>query len=77
MVLHRYLTAMGTETGAGSPVEFADRDEISPDAAQSVNAVSAAGILRGDTEGRFHPKSFLTRAEAAVIFERLLPFCGG
>ena len=77
VVLHRYLTATGTETGGGSPVEFADRDEISPDAAQSVNAVSAAGILRGDTEGRFHPKSFLTRAEAAVIFERLLPFGGG
>ena len=74
LVLYRYLAAMGTAAGWSSPLPFADRDEISPDALSAVDAVSARGILIGDTEGRFRPKAFLTRAEAAVIFERLLPF---
>lgn len=73
VMLHRYLTATGTEAGGDSPLPFADRDEISPDALSAVDAVSARGILIGDTEGCFRPKAFLTRAEAAVIFARLLP----
>lgn len=38
----------------------------------AVSAVSAAGLFGGDQEGRFNPNSSLLRAQAAVVFNKLL-----
>lgn len=50
--------------------DFADDGEISPYAAESVKALSSAGIIRG-SEGYFRPKADITRAEAAVLLLRV------
>ncbi|WP_164716568.1 S-layer homology domain-containing protein [Paenibacillus whitsoniae] len=48
-----------------------DAAELSAYAVQSVAALVAAGIVQGDESG-LHPKQTLTRAEAAVMIQRLL-----
>jgi len=53
-------------------VRFKDEDEIDPAFREAVDAVRSMGILIGDTEGYFKPKSMLTRSETAVILNRLL-----
>ncbi|MOA67620.1 hypothetical protein D3C78_1948770 [compost metagenome] len=41
-------------------------------AKQGVNAALQAGIIRGKSSDRLAPKDYLTRAEAAVMIQRLL-----
>lgn len=55
----------------GDLSSFKDADAISSYAQASISALSAAGIVQGDATG-IHPKSNLTRAEAAVMIYRVL-----
>ena len=55
------------ELGGDSEVEFADASKIGDYAEAAVNALSAAGILSGDTDGYFEPDAFSTRAQVAKI----------
>ncbi len=57
-------TGQATEPTSG----YADREG----AQASVAQVSEAGILQGTADGRFAPKAYATRAEAAVMLKRLL-----
>lgn len=54
---------------------FADADKISNFAAESVEAMRQTGILNGRSQGdgtyRFDPKNSTTRAECAVVLQRL------
>ena len=52
-------------------VEFADSAEIADYARSAVNALAQAGILQGAEDGSFKPNGVLTRAEAAVILNRI------
>ncbi len=54
---------------------FDDYDDISPYAKQSVNFLSAKGIVCGSNH-KFYPKREATREEAAVILYRLLACLG-
>jgi arabinogalactan endo-1,4-beta-galactosidase len=50
---------------------FADQAQISAYAAEAVQAMQRSGLVRGIGQGAFAPKSHATRAQAAVILERL------
>lgn len=56
---------------SGSGTRFADQSQISAYAADAVAAMQAGGIIEGVGKGRFSPKGLATRAQAAVIINRL------
>lgn len=74
VMVHRLLTAerIALPTGTGSLQAFKDEQLISGYAAASVKALQASGLLQGSSNGRFGPKDLTTRAQAAVLVERLL-----
>lgn len=51
---------------------YKDTDEISPFAVHAMEKAVAAGIIKGKGEGRLSPKDDVTRAELAVMIERVL-----
>lgn len=51
---------------------FADDEAISDYAKDAVNALRASGIMSGKGNGRFEPKAFATRAEAAKMIHTLI-----
>lgn len=53
-------------------VTFADQQDIAPYAMESVQAMRQAGIIKGMEDGSFAPLANATRAQAAVVVERLL-----
>lgn len=53
------------------PVVFADKDDISPWAIESVERIAELGLMQGRPDGTFAPQDALSRAEAAVILLRL------
>ena len=55
---------------------FLDQHLIAPWARDSVNKLSAVGILRGTTDGRFNPEATITWAEAATMLARLKTYLG-
>ncbi|NPV73960.1 MAG: S-layer homology domain-containing protein [Pelotomaculum sp.] len=55
---------------AGIP--FVDGVLISPEDAGYIMALYQAGIIKGTPDGRFNPNSSITRAEMAVIMERIV-----
>ncbi|KJS13869.1 MAG: hypothetical protein VR67_02010 [Peptococcaceae bacterium BRH_c8a] len=56
---------------AGTAVKaFADAGAIAPWARDAVNAVAAAGIMSGYTDGNFKGTNHITRAEAVVTLDR-------
>ncbi|QMV44081.1 S-layer homology domain-containing protein [Cohnella cholangitidis] len=61
-------TGQATEPTSG----YADREAIASWAQASVARASEAGILQGTADGRFVPKAYATRAEAAVMLKRFL-----
>ena len=63
-----------TPAPSGTTTTFADEDKISDWARESVHAMQRAGIIQGDANNNFNPRSPITRAEAAVIFARSLGF---
>lgn len=54
--------------------DFTDYNDISADYQKSVNACVKAGLLSGMGDGTFAPKSNLTRAQAAVVVNKLNSF---
>lgn len=56
--------------------EFVDTADIADYAAEAVNALNANGIVNGMPDGRFMPAGFATRAQTAVIIERLMKHMG-
>jgi len=60
-----------TEGSAVPPAPFSDVAETSA-YEYPIAVVAAAGLLEGYPDGSFRPKGFLTRAEAATAFVRLL-----
>ncbi|WP_053372151.1 glycosyl hydrolase 53 family protein [Paenibacillus sp. FJAT-27812] len=54
-----------------SPEAFTDQAQISAYASEAVQAMQQSGLVLGVGQGAFAPKSHATRAQAAVILERL------
>lgn len=57
-------------------MKFTDSAEIADYARSAVNALAQAGILQGTEDGFFRPNGVLTRAEAAVILNRIMEGLG-
>lgn len=62
------LSPVGTVTMSPDFTDFAD---VSSDYQSSVNACVKAGLLAGMGDGTFAPKATLTRAQAAVVINKL------
>ena len=71
------LIALYLSLPIGSDSGLADADEISPWAAEYVDCCVAAGLVIGDSDRYFRPFDSLTRAESAVIVDRILNREGG
>jgi hypothetical protein len=54
------------------PVDFDDADEISDYAAEYVARMYTSGIMTGRSGNNFCPESSVTKAEIAVIINRLM-----
>lgn len=59
---------------AENQVQFADAVEISGYAREAVDSLRISGILNGDSNLRFNPKSFAKRAEVAKVLGMLLEY---
>ena len=74
-LLNRYISYACIELEAtGSAAEFTDADDISSWAKSDVSAMQSFGIVMGEEDGAgfmFRPGSNATRAEVAVMFQRL------
>ena len=53
-------------------IAFNDADELSSWSVEYVKKAVGLKLISGFDDGGFHPKSQLTRAEAAVVIKRLL-----
>lgn len=74
-LLQRYcaVVGLGDSTGAeGMAVrEFTDYDSIQEYAHVSIQFCMKNGILRGNADGTFHPKGYVTRAECAQMITNI------
>lgn len=66
-----YRTMLDASVNMDAEAEFSDSNAVSDYAKESVKKLCGAGIING-SDGKFNPKSNLTRAEAAAIISRLL-----
>lgn len=57
-------------------IKFTDSADAAEYAIEAVKALNAAGIINGMPDGSFMPESFATRAQTAVIIERLMKHMG-
>ncbi len=75
-MLDRCLFSMDVPVVEGAGPDFADVSEIPSWARESVKRLAVAGVVVGDTDGRFYPGRSLTRAEAATLTLRVLGLVG-
>ena len=69
-VITRYLLMRGKQTKGGSVKGYKDAGQISRWAVDGVGLCTMLGILKGSS-GYFMPKQPLTRAQTAVVLQRL------
>lgn len=70
VAVYNALKASGQITAAQASA-YADDAKISADAKEAVTSLKAAGIMSGNNN-EFNPKQSVTRAEAAVVLNRIL-----
>ena len=67
------LIARGLSLGGKSDLSvFSDSDKIADYAFDCVSAMIATGLIKGNSDGTLNPLGNTTRAEAAVIMQRIL-----
>lgn len=74
LTIYNFLNYMGYDISVGEQETFADDSDISSWAKDAVYTLKGIGIVNGDTNGNYNPKSNLTRAELATMLERLVDF---
>ncbi|MBB6634426.1 S-layer homology domain-containing protein [Cohnella thailandensis] len=79
MELVRQSLENGSSSAVGAPPSasanlagFADAGRVSPWAAEALNRLLSEGILNGTSETSLSPQGLATRAEGAVLLERML-----
>ncbi len=77
VAVHNYLEYTGYDITPNNKVLFADDSKISEDAKDAVYTLKAIGIVNGDLNNNYNPKSNLTRGELAAILERLVNYSIG
>ena len=73
-MLARACDYFGITLPSGSAVSFADAGSIASYALDAVNTMAGAGIVNGVSDGKFAPGQFATRAQVAVILDRLYTY---
>ena len=76
VILSRLLDAMGRSLFLGYPLIFADNSQVSPWAIESVNRMSAAGIMSGVGNNLFAPSGSFTREQSIVTIVRISDAAG-
>lgn len=71
VLLYRYLTGYLNRTLPTDGSAFTDDADISDYARDAVYAMRRIGVISGYPDGSFRPGSYATRAEVAVMFQRL------
>jgi len=66
------MISRGLSLPGSGELAFTDNDLISDYAINAVSALAGSGIINGMSDGSFAPKSNLTRAQAAVMLDRLI-----
>ena len=77
VMLYRYLTNYAGKSLSKSSEKFADDDKISSYAKDAVYAMKNIGVIGGYSDGQFSPRRYATRAEVAVMFQRLYEWMNG
>lgn len=73
VMLANYCKLKGFELPeSGDVKKFVDEDAISPWALDAVLLMQKAGIINGKSNQSFDPKGKATRAEVAVVFEKIM-----
>jgi len=68
----RAVKAANAILPSATTVSYTDEADISVYAKEAANAFGNAGIITGMPDGSFMPKDFSTRAQAAVMLDRLM-----
>ncbi len=71
-IIYRYAGYRGLDLGSDGTLPYTDREEIALYALEPVCWVTERGIMEGYETGRFSPRTHITRAEAAAVFQRIL-----
>ncbi len=72
-MLYNYAKAHDPELGKSKDIsEYSDAGEVSPWASDAMKWASGSGFIKGNNKGQLSPKSKITRAEVATIFQRYL-----
>lgn len=73
VMLANYFNLKGIQLPESGNVEqFEDEDDISPWALDAVLKMQRAGIINGKGNQTFDPKGKATRAEVAIVFEKIM-----
>ena len=77
-MLYRYLSNYsGRSLSTSRGTVFTDDSSISSYAKDAVYAMKNIGVIGGYSDGSFHPRGYATRAEVAVMFQRLYEWMNG
>lgn len=71
-ILNKYVKAFNIETKKLDAIKFKDADLIADWAKEDIKEATEKALLNGRTDGKFDPKSNLTRAEVAQIISNIL-----
>lgn len=77
VLIKEALEVKSVELDTEEKTPIADGESISDYAKESVNYLYRAGIISGMEDGSFMPHDFVTRAQAAVILNKLCTVMGG
>lgn len=73
-ILARFLKSIDLEGDKSTAVLFADHDQISPYARDSVYGLQSMGLMAGYANNEFKPKINASREQAVVLGERIYEF---
>ena len=71
-ILYRYMAKQGVQAEQGSLNAFADGGAVSPWAQEAMGYAVGAGLMTGKEGGVLDPQGTATRAEVAVVLQRLV-----
>ena len=78
VMLLNYIKAMNIDLAKlNEENQFADTDEMSAWAKESVKAIQMSGILSGKPDNKFDPKGIATRAEVSSMLRRFIEMTEG
>ncbi|MBR5272751.1 MAG: S-layer homology domain-containing protein, partial [Clostridia bacterium] len=71
VIIYRALNAAGIKVEKAQSPTFSDANAVASYAKEAVETLTGAGIIAG-SNGKINPKANTTRAEVAVVLDRIL-----